>query len=570
MPSTNGHVPKTAVLYSRVSTDEQARSGYSLAQQLEALRQYAEHEGYQVLEEVQDPGQSGASLERPGMDRVRDLVATGNVSVVLAQDRDRIAREPAYHYLLREEFAEHGTKIRAMNDRGDESPEGELTDGILDQLAKFERAKTAERSRRGMLRKAREGGVCSKPPYGFRVSRDGSGLEVSELELAVVGKVFRLAAEGFGLYAIQNRLYHEGVTSPTGKLLWDIQMIKKLVGNDSYRPHNFEEVSALVSSEVAATLDPNKVYGVQWYNRQKTTTRAVSEPDGDGGRRYRRTRTFQWRPREEWIAIPIELGNHLPRALVDQARAAFEASKGNARKHLAREWELRGLMRCTCGSKIGTRSARDKKGNSYHYYVCRRRGAARKVHGCAQQSIRAEPAEAEIWGFVSGILKDPERIWIGMEKLMEQERDHGSREPEQETKVWASQIAECVSLRTAYQDQQAAGYMTLDELGERLRELEDTRKIAEAELETLAARKEREEELEADRDALLRYMAASVPEGLDALTGEDRNKVYRMLRLEITPTPEGYEVRGAFCISETTGALPPQPGRIPPDPRNIS
>ena len=121
MHSTNGHGLKRsvlwAILYARVSTDEQARFGYSLAQQLEALRAYAAREGYEVLEEVQDPGQSGASLERPGMDRVRDLVAAGGVSVVLAQDRDRIAREPAYHYLLRREFEEHGTKIRALNDR---------------------------------------------------------------------------------------------------------------------------------------------------------------------------------------------------------------------------------------------------------------------------------------------------------------------------------------------------------------------------------------------------------------------------------------------------------------------
>src|SRR5688572_5580610 len=100
MPSTNGHGPKRAILYARVSTAEQARSGYSLPQQLEALRGYALREGYEVLEEVSDPGQSGASLERPGMDRVRDLVAAGGVSVVLAQDRDRFAREPAYHYLL--------------------------------------------------------------------------------------------------------------------------------------------------------------------------------------------------------------------------------------------------------------------------------------------------------------------------------------------------------------------------------------------------------------------------------------------------------------------------------------
>ncbi len=119
MSSTNGHGPKRAILYPCVSTDEQARSGYSLAQQLEALGEYAAREGYEVLEEVADPGQSGASLERPGMDRVRDLVASGGVSVVLAQDRDRFAREPAYLFYLREEFSEIGTELRALNDRAE-------------------------------------------------------------------------------------------------------------------------------------------------------------------------------------------------------------------------------------------------------------------------------------------------------------------------------------------------------------------------------------------------------------------------------------------------------------------
>src|SRR5215211_4384457 len=118
MPNTNDHGPKRAILYARVSTDEQARSGYSLAQQIEALRAYATREGYEVLEEVQDPGQSGASLERPGMDRVRDLVAADGVAVVLTQDRDRFSREPAYTYLLRREFEEHGCELRSLNDRG--------------------------------------------------------------------------------------------------------------------------------------------------------------------------------------------------------------------------------------------------------------------------------------------------------------------------------------------------------------------------------------------------------------------------------------------------------------------
>jgi site-specific DNA recombinase len=148
MSNTNGHGPKKAVLYARVSTDEQAKSGYSLRQQVERLGDHAASEGYEVLEEILDPGQSGASLQRPGLDRVRDLVAAGGVSVVFAQDRDRFAREPAYHYLLRREFEEHGCKLRALNDQGDGSPEGELTDGILDQLAKYERSKVAQRTQR--------------------------------------------------------------------------------------------------------------------------------------------------------------------------------------------------------------------------------------------------------------------------------------------------------------------------------------------------------------------------------------------------------------------------------------
>jgi len=190
--------PKSAILYARVSTDEQARSGYSLAQQLEALRAYAAREGLAVLEEVADPGHSGASLERPGMDRVRDLVAAGNISVVLAQDRDRFAREPAYLYLLKQEFSERGAKLRALNDRGDDSPEGQLTDGILDQLAKFERAKTAERTRRGKLRKAREGKIiCGHTPgYGFRYNGSRDGYEIEPSHMAVVRRIFEMVGAG--------------------------------------------------------------------------------------------------------------------------------------------------------------------------------------------------------------------------------------------------------------------------------------------------------------------------------------------------------------------------------------
>jgi DNA invertase Pin-like site-specific DNA recombinase len=91
----------------------------SLSQQIEALRAYAAREGYEVLEEARDPGQSEASLEHPGMDRVQDPVAAGGVYAMSAQDGDRFARGSAYLFYLREEFAEHSMALSTLNDRGD-------------------------------------------------------------------------------------------------------------------------------------------------------------------------------------------------------------------------------------------------------------------------------------------------------------------------------------------------------------------------------------------------------------------------------------------------------------------
>src|SRR5215207_625793 len=147
------------------------------------------------------------------MDRVRDLVAAGSVSVVLAQDRDRFAREPAYLYLLGQEFAEYDIKIRALNNRGDETPEGELTDGILDQLAKYERAKMAERTRRGKIRKLREGKLlasATRPRYGFRFDADWTGYVVDEEEMRVVRRIFDMVGgQAASLHAVSDSLERE-------------------------------------------------------------------------------------------------------------------------------------------------------------------------------------------------------------------------------------------------------------------------------------------------------------------------------------------------------------------------
>jgi site-specific DNA recombinase len=364
MPNTNGHGPKRAILYARVSTDEQARSGYSLAQQLEALREYAAREGYEVLEEVEDPGQSGASLERPGMDRVRDLVAAGGVSVVLAQDRDRFAREPAYHYLLRREFEEHGTKIRALNDRGDESPEGELTDGILDQLAKFERAKTTERTRRGKLRKAREGKVIAgpRPNYGFRYNAARDGYEVDEETMKVVRRIFReVGIEGKAMHSVRVALNRERVSPPSGGRYWSPAKLRGIIQDDVYRPHTHEEIKTHVSPEVASRLDTEGLYGIWWFNRRRFETRQVAVSSRNG-RLYRRKSRVWEKPRAEWVAVPVP-DSGVPREWVDAAR---EAIKDNTKSSTNgdRVWELSGgFLTCSgCGWRMvappSTRSRR--------------------------------------------------------------------------------------------------------------------------------------------------------------------------------------------------------------------
>src|SRR5215208_3398157 len=225
----------------------------------------------------------------------------------------------------------------------------------------------------------------------------------------------------------------------------------------------------------------------------------------------------------------------------------MDANAGSERKRLARAWELRGVMRRSCGPKMETKTTMPLGRDPYHYYMCSRRVELRKMCSCTQKALRAADVEEAIWGFVSRLLKDPDTIRRGMERLRDQERAAANRgDPEGAAKAWADKVAECAQLRAAYQDQQAAGLMTLEELGEKLSQLDEIRRHAERELSALEDHRERLELLEADRDALIEAMAETVPGALDGLSGEERNQVYRMLWLEVMPTAEGYSVTGAL------------------------
>ncbi len=548
------------VLYARVSTEEQAKSGYSLAQQMEALRDYAARESYEVLKEITDPGQSGASLERPGMDRVRDLVAEGGVSVVLAQDRDRFAREPAFHYLLRREFEERGCLLRALNDRGDGSPEGELTDGILDQLAKFERAKIAERSRRGKLRKAQEGKIVAghTPNFGFRYNASRDGYEVDEEKMARVRRVFRMVGvEGLPLYAVKRTFEHEGIPTPptpknpNGGQHWSKKTIRDMILNDVYRPHAFAEIEALLSGEVAARLDPEKSYGIWWFNRRRTTSKTVAE-SGLAGREYRKRQKTVEKPREEWIAVPVP-DSGVPRAWVNTARAAIKDNRPTSSAG-DRCWELSGgVIYCGgCGRRMAAnRVLQPRTKKPAHYYRC----PTRQQYGrgaCLQSThYRADKVEPEVWGLVTTLLAEPDRLRAGLEAMVAREREEVRGDPNREANGWLRKIAEADGKRARYQEMAVEDLITFGELRERLATLEDVRNLANRELEALRSRREKVAKLERDRDALLESYAGMASEALDKLTPEEHQRVYKMLKLRVVANLDGgIEVNG------TLGAKP--------------
>ena len=267
---------KAAILYARVSTPGQADRGYSLEQQMEALRHHAEENGLRVLEEVRDAGYSGATLERPGMDRILELVAGGGVDLVLAQDADRITREPWHYGYLKATFEQYGTRLRALDERDDDTPEGEFFADIQRGMKKMEREYTMRRTRRGKRRKAQEGKVLGSgpPPYGFAFTKDGNGtrvgLAVDEVTMPVVRRLFELVGDGrMPMYAAGQRLEREGHMAPKGGP-WRVSVLRNILTRDCYRPHTLDELGELgVAENVLSALDPEGVYGVHYFGKRR-------------------------------------------------------------------------------------------------------------------------------------------------------------------------------------------------------------------------------------------------------------------------------------------------------------
>ncbi len=451
--------------------------------------------------------------------------------------------------------------LRPPASRGAQScSEGELTDGILDQLAKFERAKTAERTRRGKLKKVSEGKILAAncADYGFRYNPTRDGYIVDEEAMLVVRRVFRMiGVDGAYIRSVVATLNRESVKPPgapwsrSGR--WGTRTIREnIIKDDVYKPHTYEEMKALVSPEVAVRLDPSKLYGIWWYNRTRTKITQVSAI-GQNGKEYVKRAECVPKPREEWVAVPVP-NSGVPREWVDAAREAIKDNRvPSSAGH--RFWELSGgILRCGgCGNAMMTNGFSSRGKGMRFYYRCPTR--LRDRSACAQpRNRRADEVEPLVWELVSEILTDPEQLRSDLERMIELEREGLRGDPDRETKAWLDKLAEVGRMRGSYQDMAAKGLITFEELEQKLLGLEETRKTAERELQSLRGHRERLEELERDKDALLESYAGMAPEALGNLTPEERHQLYRMLRLRVMAHVDGtFELSGALVNTLDVG-----------------
>jgi site-specific DNA recombinase len=223
-----------------VSTERQQERG-TVGSQLEALRAAARADGHQLIAEFVDDGYSGARLDRPALDRLRDAAEAGVLDGVLCLCVDRLAR--AYHYqvLILEELERFGVKVQFLEGPapGDD-PQSTLLVQMQGVIAEYEKAKIAERYRRGKLYRARAGEIPFwKTSYGHRrvVSVGGgpSRIEIFEPEAQVVREIFCAYVErGLSVRQIAFWLRDRGIPSPSGKPQWGTSTLDRLLRNEAY------------------------------------------------------------------------------------------------------------------------------------------------------------------------------------------------------------------------------------------------------------------------------------------------------------------------------------------------
>ena len=500
-----GRHMRLAAIYARVSTDRQ-ESQQTVDSQLDALRRAAEEGGYELLEEYVfvDENYSGSRLDRPDLERLRDLASEGAFEAVFIYSPDRLARHYAYQVVVIEELQKVGCEVVFLNHAFGQSPEEQMLLQIQGVFAEYERALIRERTRRGRLFAARQGRVNWRvAPYGFRLLRKTETtpqqLLVDEAEAEVVRQMYRwLVEEELTSYAIAKRLRERMVpTRKNSKLGWAQSTVIEILKDPTYK-------------------------GEAYYNR----TRATDAKRPRMGRGYKDLRPGNGRgraqrPREEWI--PVRIAAIVDPETWDLAQEQLEKNRQRAtRNNKKHRYLLRSLLVCgRCGRRmIGMW---DKKGGRY---VCSMRYPRHRLYSCDGRTVAIEKVEPYVWEYLKELLSEPGLLKIRYEEgkgdpAVESKEEREKERISRKLKALDKEIGRLID---AYQ----AEVIELEELKERRQRIEEHgRMLKERLAEIKVQRADRERELRLLRG--LEEFCASVRDALEEPSFETRQQVLRLV-----------------------------------------
>ena len=223
-----------AAIYTRVSTDEQAKEGHSLGDQEHACQAHIERHGWRHVETYSDEGYSGDDPNRPAHKRMLADVAGSKLDAIVVRALDRFGRDAwAIEGTLRF-FDESGVRLESTRETIDrKTPEGTLQTGILAQFGQFEKAKIKARTRAGLAARARAGGLSGGPrPYGY--DRVNKSLMIVPHEAEVVRRMFEDSINGMSQRMISRALTDEGVPTARGGV-WASSNVGAILANPLYR-----------------------------------------------------------------------------------------------------------------------------------------------------------------------------------------------------------------------------------------------------------------------------------------------------------------------------------------------
>ena len=534
---------KAAAIYARVSSEQQKEEN-TIASQTAALIDFAREQGYSVPDEwvIEDEGFSGASLLRPGLERLRDLAAEGHIQTVLIYSPDRLSRKYAYQVLLTEEFARHGVETIFLKAPHSDTPEDQLMLQFQGMIAEYERAQILERSRRGKRHRAKAGqvSVLCAAPYGYRYIRKTSEAlaryEIDAAEAEVVRLVYhKYTVGGLSIGAIARLLHGMGV--PTRRRVrWERSVVWAILRNPAYK-------------------------GTACFNKTRVGPRQkATKPFRLSGRAVHGEKSSNHeRPRDEWIEIPVP-------AIVGEETFALAAERLADNKRFAsrRTIEpsiLQGMVSCRkCGYALSRTSARTSA-RKIHYYRCLGSDAWRHLGGavCDSRPIRQDLLDQIVWQEVIHLMEDPTLIRAELDRRLDAARAAEPTKRRQEAlERELTRIRKSMErLLTAYQED----LLSLDELRCRMPEL-----------------RAREQSMQAERQAILDQAADQISflrltETLTAFLQRLRQsaetlemqKVVRLLVKEVLVDNDTITIRHSIPAQPTPpdgGAPPPSTGKL--------